>query len=270
MSNFLKGLLLGIGLSFLLAPMRGQEMRRLLSEGFQQLFGSLPENGQLKQATQQVMDQVPQTLSALKNDTLETMSQGKNNASPLSKANQQTSSKGEQTEKDVATADRTITSGQQSTGEDASSGEGSSAGKQEVNDPLRNMLDVAPETRARLEAEGIYSTPQLLEHAQTKGDRAELAHKVGMSNRAFKEFVYRADLMQLKDVGEEVATLLEEAGVNGCKDLQQRNPQHLHTKLIEVQESRHIAPDTPGLDQVIEWIAQAKQITANIPEPQDR
>jgi hypothetical protein len=66
--------------------------------------------------------------------------------------------------------------------------------------------------------------------------------------------------MQIRGVGEDVATLLEAADVNGCKDLQHRNPEHLHAKLIEVQKSRNIVPDTPSLEQVVEWIALAKQI----------
>jgi hypothetical protein len=262
MGNFLRGLLFGIGLSFLLAPMPGQELRRLLSERFQHLLNSLPENAQLKQSTQQVIGQVAQTASNLKNETLEAVFQGKGAASHLSNTTQPISSKEEQTEKGVtATVNRTATSEQQAAREDTSARQASSTEKREIDDPLNIMQDMAPDTRAKLEAEGIHSTPQLLEHTQTKGERTELAHKVGMSNRAFKEFLYRADLMQLNGLGEDVATLLEEAGVNGCKDLQHRNPEHLHAKLMEVQKSSNIVPDTPSLEQIVEWIALAKQLS---------
>lgn len=271
MSKFLSGLLLGIGMSFLLAPVPGKQLRRILSEEWQQLLGSLPQNAQPKQATQQVMSQASQTLPTLKDETLEMESQGTESASQGSGAHQQTSSKEERTENGVAaTAKRAMTSAQQGDeGKDKVAGDGSSAGKQEVNDPLSTMQNMSPDTRAKLEAEGIYNTPQLLEHSRTKEDRAELAHKVGMSNRAFKEFVYHADFMRLEDVGEDGATLLEEAGVNGCKDLQQRNPEHLHTKLIEVQESKNVASTTPTLEQVIEWIAQAKQLTQAFSKEQE-
>jgi hypothetical protein len=44
--------------------------------------------------------------------------------------------------------------------------------------------------------------------------------------------------MQIRGVGEDVAMLLEEADINGCKDLQHRNPEHLHAKLIAQAESQ--------------------------------
>ncbi|MDQ2886644.1 MAG: YtxH domain-containing protein [Chloroflexota bacterium] len=58
MGSFFRGILIGTGLSFLFAPMPGQQTRRFVSERLQQLSRSFPGNGQLQQASQQVVNQV--------------------------------------------------------------------------------------------------------------------------------------------------------------------------------------------------------------------
>ncbi len=123
------------------------------------------------------------------------------------------------------------------------------------------MEDMPAEMKARLEAQGIQNTSQLLEHTQTKEERSELAYQSNVDARDLREYVYRADLMRLTGVGEDTAMLLEQAGVNGCKDLRQRNPQHLYNKLAELQANAHITSTAPTQDQIAQWISQAKQLT---------
>ncbi|MDQ2886645.1 MAG: DUF4332 domain-containing protein [Chloroflexota bacterium] len=129
------------------------------------------------------------------------------------------------------------------------------------NEPLGIMEDMPAEMKARLEAQGIQNTSQLLEHTQTKEERSELAYQSNVDARDLREYVYRADLMRLTGVGEDTAMLLEQAGVNGCKDLRQRNPQHLYNKLAELQANAHITSTAPTQDQIAQWISQAKQLT---------
>jgi gas vesicle protein/predicted flap endonuclease-1-like 5' DNA nuclease len=230
MGSFFRGLLIGIGLSFLFAPMPGQQTRRLVSERLQQLSRSFPGNGQLQQASQQAVDQVAQTAKTVKDNVAQAMP-----------ATQPTAQQ--------------PTSTVQQTGSQAKPGATSS------NEPLGIMEDMPTEMRARLEAQGIQNTSQLLEHTQTKEERSELAYQTSVNDRDLREYVYRADLMRLSGVGEDTAMLLEEAGVNGCKDLRQRNPQHLYNKLAELQGNAHIASTTPTQDQIAQWIRQAKQLT---------
>src|SRR5215469_3645859 len=66
MNSFVKGMLLGVGIGLLVAPMKGEEMRRLLRERFEELRANLPENEQLNQYVKQVSDRVSQTSSTLK------------------------------------------------------------------------------------------------------------------------------------------------------------------------------------------------------------
>jgi gas vesicle protein len=52
MGTFTNGLLVGIGISLLFAPKKGEEMRSLVAERFRYLRGIPPENEELKQSMQ--------------------------------------------------------------------------------------------------------------------------------------------------------------------------------------------------------------------------
>jgi predicted flap endonuclease-1-like 5' DNA nuclease len=133
-------------------------------------------------------------------------------------------------------------------------------------DPIKDIRGMQPELEQKLAAAGIKNTQQLLEMARTVKQRAELAHKVGTTPTVIKEMVNRADLMRLKGVGGEFSNLLEEAGVNSCKELQHRIPGNLHEKLAEIHSSRKIAHHAPALSQVTEWIEEARSLAASSPE----
>ncbi len=65
MNNFVKGVLVGVGIGLLVAPMRGEETRRVLSQRFQELRGYLPENDQVNLYMSQVSSRVSQASSDL-------------------------------------------------------------------------------------------------------------------------------------------------------------------------------------------------------------
>ncbi len=66
MDRFLNGALAGMGLGLLIAPMKGEEMRRLLRERYEHLRSTLPEPGQLQQGGQQVAARLSQATSTVK------------------------------------------------------------------------------------------------------------------------------------------------------------------------------------------------------------
>ena len=265
MSNFLKGLLIGIGLSWLLAPMRGEEMRRTLSSRIQQLRGYLPENTQLSNQTSQIA-------TSLQNYAGQASTQVKDTASKLSDSLQQATSTAKQVGQSVAdTTKQSATQVHQVSPANASSSVISTISSENTDtvettasqkDSLTSIPGMEPEPQHRLEAEGIYTIPQLLAQTSTKEERAALAEKIGMTTNMLRTLIDRADLMRVQGVGGDMATLLEENGVNGCKDLQRRNPEHLHATLLKAQGSSKTAARTPGLDQLTGWIAEASAIVS--------
>ena len=54
MKQFITGLLLGLGIGLLVAPMRGEETRRQLADRFAEMRGYLPENEQFNDYVSQV------------------------------------------------------------------------------------------------------------------------------------------------------------------------------------------------------------------------
>jgi predicted flap endonuclease-1-like 5' DNA nuclease len=135
-----------------------------------------------------------------------------------------------------------------------------------MSDPISKVRGMTPELQSKLEAEGIKNTAQLLEHAKTEKQRSDLAKKAGTTPHILKELANRADLMRLKGVGEALSNLLEEAGVNSCKELQHRKPDHLHKTLVDLQAKHKLAHHTPTVEEITTWIAEAKTFSQTAPE----
>jgi gas vesicle protein len=95
MGRFFRGMLIGVGIGLLIAPMRGEDMRRLLSERYAELRDALPDNEHLRQAGQQFATGISQTASQLKDYSQQAASKVRETSSSLSdtakQAAQQTS-----------------------------------------------------------------------------------------------------------------------------------------------------------------------------------
>ena len=115
MKRFITGLLLGLGIGLLFAPMRGEETRRQLAERFAEMRGYLPENEQLNEYVQQVSDRVSQTSSNLKDYAQQAVSKVKDTGNTLSELGQKAGTDVKQTGQDVVdTTKQTVKSVRQS------------------------------------------------------------------------------------------------------------------------------------------------------------
>jgi gas vesicle protein len=115
MKRFFTGLLLGLGIGLLVAPMRGEETRRQLAERFAEMRGYLPENEQFNDYVQQVSSRVSQTSSNLKDYAQQAVSKVKDTSNTLSDLGQKAGTDVKQTGQDVVdTTKRTVKSAQQS------------------------------------------------------------------------------------------------------------------------------------------------------------
>ncbi|HMN28534.1 MAG TPA: DUF4332 domain-containing protein [Caldilineaceae bacterium] len=123
-------------------------------------------------------------------------------------------------------------------------------------DELKGVTD---EITAALKRAGIADSEQLLTAGGHPKGRAELAAKLGVSERAVLELVNRADLSRVHGVAGVYSDLLEFAGVDTVAELRRRIPENLHLKILE-KASKHEVKRTPRLDEVQSWIEQAKQL----------
>lgn len=109
MKAFMTGLLVGAGIGLLIAPMRGDEMRRLLGERIQEMRGYLPENVPLNEYVSQVSDRVSQTGSNLRGYAQQATSMVKDTGSNLGDLARRAASEVKQTGKDVAVTTKQTT-----------------------------------------------------------------------------------------------------------------------------------------------------------------
>ena len=115
MKGFITGLLVGLGIGLLVAPMRGEETRRQLAERFAEMRGYLPENEQFNDYVQQVSDRVSQTSNNLKDYAQQAVSKVKDTGSTLGELGQKAGTDVKQAGQDVVdTTKQTVKSVRQS------------------------------------------------------------------------------------------------------------------------------------------------------------
>lgn len=122
---------------------------------------------------------------------------------------------------------------------------------------LRGITDAVLNT---LKAKGFGDSESLLEAAKTPQGRKELAKAAAVDAAVILELVNRADLARVKGIGRVYSDLMEEAGVDTVKELAQRVPVNLHAKLVEINTKRQLTQRPPSVDQVAEFVAQAKEL----------
>lgn len=115
MKGFITGLLLGLGIGLLVAPMKGEETRQQLADRFAEMRGYLPENEQFNDYVQEVSGRVSQTSSNLKDYAQQAVSKVKDTGSSLGELGQKAGTDVKQTGQDVVdTTKQTIKSAKQS------------------------------------------------------------------------------------------------------------------------------------------------------------
>ncbi|GAB2542945.1 DUF4332 domain-containing protein [Spirosoma aerophilum] len=120
-----------------------------------------------------------------------------------------------------------------------------------INDAVLNAL----------KGQGISDSYSLLEATKTPSDRKALASASGVDATTILELANRADLARIKGIGRVYSDLMEEAGVDTVKELAERVPQNLHAKLIQINSVRQFTQRPPSVEQIGDFIEQAKSLT---------
>lgn len=91
-------------------------------------------------------------------------------------------------------------------------------------------------------------------------NQQQLAIQAGLAEMAMLKWINMGDLIRIKDLSGRYIDLFEAAGVDTVKELRACQPEHLTGKLLRVNEVKRIVRETPTLQQVRAWIAQAKRL----------
>ena len=123
---------------------------------------------------------------------------------------------------------------------------------------LVDIEGIGEKYAAKLAEGGIKTQADLLKAGQDPKGRKAVAEASGLSEKLILKWVNRADLARIKGIGEEYADLLESSGVDTVPDLATRNPANLHAKMTEVNGEKKLVRALPRLDQVENWVKEAK------------
>jgi predicted flap endonuclease-1-like 5' DNA nuclease len=121
---------------------------------------------------------------------------------------------------------------------------------------------IGPKFATKLRKARIRTTEGLLKKGATRTGRKAIAAATGLTVEQILEWVNRADLMRVKGIGEEYSDLLEQAGVDTVKELKNRKPASLHTKLLAINEKKRLVRRLPTEQMVATWIAHAMKLPA--------
>ncbi|MGB1311339.1 MAG: DUF4332 domain-containing protein [Leucothrix sp.] len=111
-----------------------------------------------------------------------------------------------------------------------------------------------------IEAQGIKTVEALLKACSTSKGRRDLANTTGLEEKDILKWTNRADLARVKGIATQNADLLEAAGVDTVPELAQRNPDNLHAAILEENTRNKIVSKMASLNQVKDWVEQAKQL----------
>lgn len=141
--------------------------------------------------------------------------------------------------------------------------------KESEKSPERRIMiidieGIGPVYSEKLNDFGIKYIDELLDTGATRKGRRELAEETGISSLLIMDWINLADLYRIKNIAGEWSDLLEEADVNTVVELAQRNPENLYATLVEVNESKNLVRRLPNLDQIEDWIKQAKNLPRKV------
>lgn len=127
---------------------------------------------------------------------------------------------------------------------------------------VSEIKDLSADIISKMNAAGVNTVEDLLAKSDTASEKSALAKTLGVTTQELTEWINRGDLMRLNGVGKEFANLLENCGVDSCKELQHRKAENLYKTLKETNDAKKIAHHAPSQAQVESWIKEAATLSA--------
>ncbi len=130
--------------------------------------------------------------------------------------------------------------------------------------PLNELKGATGEVLVGFKKQGVNTSDRLLGRSSTPQDRDALATAVGVDSTLLLSLVKRADIARLKGIGRVYSDMLEESGAATISELAQCSPTALHATLRRINAKRRLTNRPPSLDQVTDFIDQAKALPSLI------
>lgn len=127
--------------------------------------------------------------------------------------------------------------------------------------PLSKLRGLPNAARVALKVRRINSCAQLLAVAATPEARQRLCAETGLSEALVLGLVCRADMARVRGVGAVFGMMLEDLGIADVGKLAAAEAAALHEKLRRYNDEERIARRSPTLEEVTEWILQARDLS---------
>jgi nucleotidyltransferase/DNA polymerase involved in DNA repair len=129
---------------------------------------------------------------------------------------------------------------------------------------IDQVAGIGHKEATKLRKAGVRTSKALAEYASTRRGRTELSKTTGLTPKDLQLWVHHADLLRVRGVGAEYATLLVAAGVDTIRDLRRRNPTALLAKIIGMNGSQKVVERLPTEAMVEGWINAAGELEPSI------
>jgi len=129
---------------------------------------------------------------------------------------------------------------------------------------IQDVEGIGPSYRDKLQNAGIKTTADFLKLCCDKKGRAEIASKTAISEKLILTWANQADLMRISGIGPQFAELLKASGVDTVKELKNRRPDNLATKMAEINSAQNLAKTSPAEKLIAGWVEAAKNTTPTI------
>lgn len=129
---------------------------------------------------------------------------------------------------------------------------------------VSDIEGIGPAFEAKLNEIGITNVDQLLDKGAAPAGRKEIEEQTGIDHKRVLDWVGMADMFRVKGIASQFAELLKAAGVDTIKELRTRNAENLHKKLEEVNAEKNLTKAVPRLDQIEDFISQAKELEPKV------
>ena len=127
---------------------------------------------------------------------------------------------------------------------------------------IATIEGIGPVYAEKLAAAGAKTVEGFLDMAKDPKGRKALAEATGIPDVKILTWANMADLCRLKGVGPQMSELLQASGVDTVKEMKHRNAANLQAKMAEVNATKNLVNRVPGVEQVADWVEEAKTLPA--------
>jgi hypothetical protein len=123
---------------------------------------------------------------------------------------------------------------------------------------ITDIHGISPEFATRLNALGLHTTDDFLHKVNTEPGMRVVMEKLSVGEPIVRGWRSQARFLRLKSMRPQDAELLVGVGLENFDMLRQQKPEDLVRRMTELNATRKLGDEVPGVDRVKAWLEEAK------------